>query len=818
MTENQKRLFFWFAGICVAIASVGYGQEASKALQPLHIQQVQINDAFWSPRLDVWRKVTLTDCFDKFERDGTLENFDKVRAGKGEHRQAPWFDGLLYEMIRAAADFLVAKPDPKLEARLDGYIERIAAAAAMDPNGYLNTYTQLQEPTHRWGANGGNDRWQHDLYNAGALVEAGIHYYRATGKTKLLEVAVSFANHMADVMGPAPKQNLIPGHALGEEALVKLYLLFKAQPQLKSRLKVRVDENGYLRLAQFWIDARGHHEGRNNYGAYNQDEIPVLQQQTIEGHAVRGMLLCNGLVAAGLAAHRPEYLTTAQRLWTNMVARRMYLTGGVGAVANDEKFGDDYFLPNTGYAETCAAAAAAFFHENMHLAFGDAGYVDELERVLYNGFLSGVGGSGNCYFYENPLEAGPQHRRWDWHPCPCCPPMFLKVAGELPSYIYAQNADGLYVNLYIGNHATAVLNHTKVGLELTTQYPWEGRVKLAVSPERPTKFALRLRLPGWCEQPEIRVNRRTVKDLKRASGYAQIEREWKRGDVVELRLPMPVQRVYAHPQVEANQDRVALQRGPLVYCLEGIDNGGTLRNLVIPPETKLVAERCDNLLGGVTVIRGKARALHQTAWADRLYQSGPTLPGTTNIEFTAIPFYANANRQPSEMRVWIAESAAMASAALPPTIASQAKTSASHCFANDTTAALNDQITPKSSDDTGMPRFTWWDHRGTKEWVQYDFEKPQTVTAVETYWWDERRTKAHCRVPQSWRVLYQEATTWKPISDASDWKTVTEASGFGTEMDKFNRVTFKPVTVKALRIEVQLQPEWSGGLLEWRVE
>ena len=783
-------------------------------LQPVPIQRVQIDDAFWSAKFQLWREVTIPDCFDKFDRDGTLENFDKVRDGKGEHRQAPWFDGLLYEMIRAVADFLAAKPDPKLEARLDNYIDHIAAAAAKDPNGYINTYTQLQEPTHRWGSNGGNDRWQHDLYNAGALVEAGVHYYRATGKTKLLEVAVKFASHMADVMGPAPKQNLVPGHALGEEALVKLYVLFKEQPQLKSRLSVSVDEKRYLDLAQFWIDARGHHEGRQSFGAYDQDEIPVVQQQTIEGHAVRGMLLCNGLIAAGDAANRPEFLAAAQRLWTNMVTRRMYLTGSVGALSNDEKFGDDFVLPNTGYGETCAAVAAAFFHESMNLEFADAIYADELECTLYNGVLSGVGEQGNCYFYENPLEAGSQHKRWDWHPCPCCPPMFLKVVGALPGYIYAQSAEGVFVNLYVGNRAELVVNQTKVGLHLATEYPWEGKVKLTVNPEHAAPFALNLRLPGWCDNPELRVNGHKLKDFKRLRGYASLEREWKRGDTVELDLPMPVKRVYANPKVEADQGRVALQRGPLVYCLEGIDNGGNLRGLLIPSDAKFTAEKRAGLLDGVTVVRGNALALHQADWTNVLYNQSATLLGATNIEFTAIPYFANANRQPTEMMVWIAESPEKAGPLPTPSIASLAKVKASHCFANDTTAAVNDQLKPTASDDGKIPRFTWWDHLGLKEWIQYDFEKPQTISSVEVYWWDERRIHKNCRVPQSWRLLYKEAATWKPMDDAADWKPVPDATAYATEMDKFNSLTFTPVTAKALRIEVQLQPEWSAGILE----
>jgi len=635
--------------------SSGAQEAKPPPLKPVPIAQVQVEDAFWSPKRAVWQNVTIPDCFAKFEKDGALDNFDKVRDGKGgEHGGPPWYDGLIYEMIRGSSDFLVAKPDPKLEARLDGYIVRIAAAADKDPDGYINTYTQLKEPTHRWGTNGGNDRWQHDLYNAGALVEAGVHYYRATGKTRLLEVATRLANHMADLMGPPPKQNIIHGHALGEESFVNLYRLFQEQPQLKSRLSVSVNEHRYLALAEFWIDARGHHDGRTDFGAYDQDAVPVLQQETIEGHAVRAVLLCCGLAASGQAADRSEYLTTAQRLWNNMVTRRMYLTGGVGSESNDEKFGPDYSLPNTGYAETCASVAAAFFHHAMNLALGEARYADELERVLYNGVLSGVSVKGTSYFYENPLEAGKQRTRWEWHGCPCCPPMFLKVMGALPGYIYAQSPEGIFVNLYIGNHADLDINGAKVAVRQITEYPWEGNIKLTINPERSTTFALNLRLPNWCQGPQIRVNGEVQASVETFHGYASLNRQWKRGDVVELTFPMSIQRIHAHPKVAADQGRVALQRGPIVYCLEGADSGGSVGNLVIPPDSSLRVERRGDLLGGVTVLHGNALSLYQADW-DSLYKTAPRLPGSTNSEFTAIPYFANANRQPAEMMVWVAE-------------------------------------------------------------------------------------------------------------------------------------------------------------------
>jgi len=305
------------------------------------------------------------------------------------------------------------------------------------------------------------------------------------------------------------------------------------------------------------------------------------------------------------------------------------------------------------------------------------------------------------------------------------------------------------------------------------------------------------------------VNGRPLAPIQKIRGYARLERRWQRGDVVELSLPMPVQRIKAHPRVEADVGRVALQRGPLIYCLEAMDNHGHVRNLVVPPDAPLRAQHRADWLGGVTVIRGPALALHRVAWPDTLYVPSDRVPGVAQVEFTAIPYFANANRQPGEMQVWMAETASAAAPLPRPTLASAATPTASHCWSKDTVLALNDQIEPAASDDPKVPRFTWWDHRGTNEWVQYDFERPTKVSAVEVFWWDERRVQAQCRVPQSWQLFHQSGDTWKPVSGASN---------YGTELDRFNRVTFDAVETKALRLEVQLRSGWSGGLLEWRVE
>jgi DUF1680 family protein len=813
--------------LLVAIAQAALIQslpaaEAAKPqrLEPVPVSQVVIEDDFWSPKIKQWREVTIPDCLDKFEKDrgGAVNNFDLVRDGKtGKHAGPEFFDGLLYETIRGAADFLAVQRDAALEARLDGYIQRIAEAQAKSPDGYINTWTQtLGSNNQRWGMNGGNDVFQHDVYNAGALIEAGVHYYRATGRPALLAVATRMANLMCETIGPPPKANVIPGHSITEEALVNLYCLYRDVPEARKAVAVPVDERRYLQLAEFFIDARGHYEGRTSrdksYGDYSQDHAPLADQKTIEGHAVRATLFCTGIAAAARADDRPDYNAAACRLCDSFVRHKMYITGAAGAIGGEEKFGPDYFLPNDGYMETCAAIGGGFFNHNMNLLSGESPYVDDLERALYNAALGGIGLTGNQYYYQNPL-IGDSLRRWEWHGCPCCPPMFLKIMGALPGYIYAQQPDAAYVNLYIGSHAKLTLAGTKVSLRQTTRYPWSGQAKFAIEAEKPAEFDLMIRIPAWCQgestqddlyrilgRPaagavKVCVNGQPVEPIDVERGYAKLHRTWNTGDVVELTLDMPVREVLGNPGIDAARGLVALMRGPLVYCAESPDNPTGLRQLIVTPEATFTTEFKPELLGGVEVVRGKVLA--------RTVEEGKA--GTAPAELTAIPFYASANREPCAMRVWLAASP---DKTVKPTIAERSRPSASHCWPTDTLAGLNDQREPATSDDLTIPRFTWWDHRGTKEWVQYDFEHPTKVSAVDVYWWDERRIKAQCRVPQSWQLLRMADGKWQPVTGASE---------FGTDMDRFNRVTFDPVETAALRIEVQLQPEWSGGILEWKV-
>lgn len=831
------KLFLY--SVCVGLVNVCLlHAETNDHLRPVPIQSVRIEDAFWSPKMEVWNSTTLKDVLEKFEAAGAFRNFDRVaKKLDGKHEGPPWFDGLIYETIRGASDFLTSYPDKELEDRIDGYIQRIADAQALDTDGYLMTYTQLEEPSHRWGLNGGFLRWQHDVYNAGALVEAAVHYYQATGKSDLLRVAVKLASHMSDIMGPAPKKNIIPAHAISEEALVNLYLLFTENPSAKDNVNVSIDEKRYLELAEFWLEARGHHCGRPTseqwdlhgaesekwvreqkygsqrpcWGEYDQDHISVFQQETIEGHAVRATLMCAGLSAAAGVNGKSAYADASVRLWENMVGKRMHITGGVGAYAHEEKFGPDYTLPNDAYLETCAAVGAGFFHHNMNLFFKDARYIDELERALYNNVINGVSLDGTRYYYQNPLSAR-DHRRWKWHGCPCCPPMFLKMVSALPGYIYAFENQALYVNLFIGSTAEVMLGKQTVKIIQKTEYPWKGQVTLVLQPEKDMEFALNIRIPGWVQgrenpfglytsdlPPEMVLSLNGTKisapDIMR--GYAVIRKKWKRGDEVVLELPIQPRRVYAHPRVEADKDRVAIQSGPLVYCIEEQDNPG-MESYFLETEGTLSLEYNLNLLGGINLMKGEAFSVQQ----DEAVQK---------VTFTAIPFYCQDNREKiGAMEVWLPEKKELARPLHPPTLASQAEVSVSHCFQNDTKSAVNDGIEPADSNDHLIPRHTWWDHRGTTEWIQYDFDRPRSVSSVSVYWWDDRPTGDECAVPESWCLFYRDAD--------NQWEQMPGDIHYGIEKDRYNKVIFKSVHTNALRLEVKLSKRYSAGVLEWKVE
>lgn len=606
---------------------------AAKLRIAVPLQQVQINDTFWAPKIASLRTVTVNDVFDKFERDGAFTNFDRVTQGlSGGHRGSPWFDGLIYETMRAASDFLATRHDAQLDARLDGYIERIAAAQAVDPDGYINTFVTLMRPDKRWGAGGSDQLWTHEEYDAGCLVEAGVHHYWATGKTSLLALAVRFASYMCAYIGPAPKHNVVPSHSLAEEAFIKLYRLLRDEPGLREKIPQAGDPQQYLDLVRFWIDNRGNHTGRVSFTEYAQDQCCVVDQPEAVGHSVRGTLLYTGLATLAGEVRAPKYFEASRRLWEDVVERKMFITGGVGPIKEYEGFGYGYLLPNSGYIETCAGVGLAFWASQMSQVFGGGEYVDVYERVAYNNVLAGVSLAGTRYSYENPLHNQGTMHRWDWHRCPCCPPMLLKMFAEMPGLVYTHDGADIFVNLYIGSKASIPLSSGNVSIEMETRYPWDGAVRITLHPKENSERGVYLRIPAWCKGFTVSINGAAQDAPQVSSGYLLLRRAWQAGDVIELKLEMPVQRIIGHPFSGAIRERVAIQRGPVVYCVEGVDNPA-VKEPVLPAKAQFQTQYQADLLGGVVAVTAK---------------------DANGSEITAIPYFAWDNRPaPSAEHDWL---------------------------------------------------------------------------------------------------------------------------------------------------------------------
>jgi DUF1680 family protein len=757
--------------------------EKSAGLTAVPFQDVKISDSFWSPRIKTNRTETIEANLRQCEQTGRIKNF--TVAGKlveGKHQGALYNDSDVYKVLEGIAYTLADKRDEELEKRTDAIIDQIAAA--QQPDGYLNTYYTLVEPKNRWK----NIQHGHELYCAGHLIEAAVAYKQATGKTKLFDVACKLADHIDSVFGPGKKIDAT-GHEELELALVKLYGATK--------------EKRYLKLAQFFLDTRGKSDGRKLFGEYAQDHKPIREQTEVTGHAVRAMYLYCGMADVAALTGDEALRTAMERIWHDVVDRKMYITGGIGPSASNEGFTVPYDLPNdSAYAETCAAIGMALWNHRMFLMSGDAKYADTLEREVYNGLISGVSLKGDRFFYVNPLGSIGKHHRVEWFDCSCCPTNLVRYIPGMGERAYATRDNGIWTVLYLGNSATLKLKNGNVKLTEETKYPWDGDIKLTVDPEESFAFDLHLRVPGWCKStPKITVNDEAV-TAKPESGYITLARTWKAGDIVRLNLPMPVELVHADPKVKADVGRVALQRGPVIYCLEGVDNEGKVRNLVLPKDAKLTSEFMKDLLGGVVVVRGEALAVSRGD-EDKLM--------TKPVNFQAIPYSTWDNRKPGPMVVWLPEKPELAE--LPgeegAVTANGVRIRASHVNPSDTLADLNDGQAPKSSNDHETRRMTWWDHRGSSEWISYQFTKPQKLTEASVYWFDDTGT-GQCRVPAEWRLLYRDGDDWKPVKMA-------EKSSYGAALDQFNKVIFDPVTTTELRLEVKLKKDFSGGVLKWTV-
>ena len=548
---------------------------------------------------------------------------------------------------------------------------------------------------------------------------------------------------------------------------------------------------------------------------YSHDHKPILEQKDAVGHAVRFMYMCSGVTDIAAFTGDDQYGRAARRLWESVVDKKLYITGGVGAQGFGEGFSADYELPNlSAYCETCASIGHVFFNHRLSLLYGDAKYVDLLERTLYNGVLAAVSMEGNRFFYPNPLASRGSTERSAWFDCACCPPNIARILSSVPGYIYALEGRTLYVNLYIASAARVHISGTDVRVSQETRYPWEGNVRFNVDPEHPSEFTLSLRIPGWARNVPVssdlysfadydssavnlRVNGKSVL-LNLEKGYARLKRNWNKGDVVELLMPMPVRRILANERVGSDRGRVALQRGPIVYCAEGADHpDGKVLNIFLPDESELQSTFHPEVLNGLAVVQANA---FRTSYAG---SGSPFL--TTDVKLTAIPYYAWAHRGRSQMTVWIARDASHTEPDRGPSLAAKALIATS---GGEGAEALNDGQIPATSSDRSHGCFTWVGGKDTL-WVQYDFGKTVEVSEASVYWFDDS-SAGSCRVPKSWRILARIECKWEPV--------YSPLRAWGTLRDRFNQVDFETARTDAVRLEVIPSPGKSAGILEWDVD
>ncbi|MDR3694388.1 glycoside hydrolase family 127 protein [Mucilaginibacter sp.] len=778
-----------------------YAQQKDYPIQPVPFTQVHVNDNFWEPKMAVNANITIPYVLAQCKANGRVDNF--LRAAKllsgDKLSEFPFDDTDIYKVIEGASYAMEVKSNPTLDKYIDTLIGIIGAAQEKD--GYLYTFRTVNaKKPHEWI---GSKRWEneevlsHELYDAGHLYEAAVAHYQATGKKTLLNIALKNADLLVRTFGYG-KIEEYPGHQIVEIGLVKLY---------------RVTGNKqYLDLAKFFLDIRGP-KGES----YNQADKKVVDQHEAEGHAVRAAYMYTGMADVAALTGNQQYLHAIDDIWNDVVGKKLYITGGIGATGNGEAFGDAYDLPNmSAYAETCAAIANVYWNSRMFLLHGDSKYVDVLERTLYNGLLSGVSLTGNRFFYPNPLASVGQHQRSAWFSCACCISNMTRFLPSVPGYVYAHDKNDLYVNLFMSNSSDIMLDTGKINIIQNTNYPWSGKVDLTVNAEKSTGFTLRIRIPGWAiakpvpgdlytfvdtkaEPVTISINGKKVA-YQTEKGYAVLNRTWKKGDKVTMDLPMETQKVIANQQVKADRDRFVFERGPIVYCLEGPDNrDSTVQNITVDKMAVSNALYRPNLLNGVEVITAKGISSKRRVNSDALLE--------TDQDVTAIPYYAWANRGSGEMTVWIPYEASASMPKPAPTIASTSKVSGS-VGSKRMLKALNDQYGPENSNDHNMPYLHWWPKHDTTEYVQYDFDTQHTVSQSKVYWYDDGPWGG-CRIPVWYKVYYKKDGNWVPVKNTTPYDIAK---------DKYNILEFEPVQTTALKLELQLPVDNSAGIHEWAVK
>ena len=812
------KTFISFLVACIGFSTLQAQEVTMRAerIQAVPFTDVRFSDAFWAPRIETNRSVSIPSAFRESEKSGRFDNF-ALAAGliEGEHKGDFSFDDTdPYKIIEGASYALAVQYDPRLDAYLDSVINLIARA--QEPDGYLCTC--VTNKCHRLSGWWGRSRWEkinsHELYNCGHLYEAAVAHYRATGKTSLLNIAIRNADLVCKVFGPHEGQIHRPsGHPIVEMALCKLYEV--------------VGKKEYLETARYFVEETGRGTDGHRLNAYSQDHMPIMQQEEIVGHAVRAGYLYSGVADVASHLNDTAYFRALLRVWNNMVTQKLYITGGIGSRAQGEGFGPGYELHNhTAYCETCASIANVYWNHRMFLSTGDSRFIDVLERALYNGVPSGVSLSGDKFFYDNPLESMGQHERQKWFGCACCPGNVTRFMASVPGYAYAVSGRDVFVNLYIKGEAKIANTQLSLTLEQHTEMPWEGGTELVVRSARRQKFAMHIRIPAWLTDEVLKgsdlyryadkgadfVVRVTGKEQKCTmhNGYLVVERRWKDGDKVQFDFQLNVRRVYAHEAVADDRGKAALQRGPIVYCVEGQDvPDKQVFNKYLSESSAIRTEHHAEMLGGVSVLRFDVQ---------RVADEGAIEPTEVKQEVCAVPYCVWNNRERGEMAVWIPVSAQRAHPLPKETLTSRArsvmikapiqKDAPVSASTEEWAWGVNDGWEPMASDDTSKPYHYWWLKYGTQETLAYTFDKPEQISAVEVYWLDFDHYDGNFRVPEWWKLYYK---------DADQWKEVPNATSYGTEKDKYNRVSFTPLTTTALKMEVQLQKGQSGGVLEWKL-
>lgn len=646
MLANKKLLLF----LALLNLTVIFSQNALQQYQNVNFSHVQITDDFWKPKIEKVSLVTIPVCIDQTEvKTPRIQNFE-IAAGKkkGKFQGIFYDDSDVFKALEAIAYSLKNHPDAAMQKKADDWIDLIAAAQL--PDGYINTYYSLQFPEKRW-----TDMSMHEDYNGGHLIEAAVAYYDATGKRKLLDVAIRFANHFNSLFGPG-KRDWVTGHQELELALVKLYKETK--------------EEKYLTLADWLLSERGHKKAVGytwtdwKDTAYAQDLKPVKEQKEITGHAVRAMYMYTGAADVAALTGDEGYMHAMKNVWEDVVYRNMYITGGIGSSGGNEGFSIDYDLPNeNAYCETCASVGMVLWNQRMGMLTGESKYVDVLEKSLYNGALDGISLAGDKFFYGNPLASMGKNARRDWFGTACCPANIARLIESLGNYIYGYSKNNIWINLFVGSNTSISVGDQQIPLAMKTNYPWDGQVQLTVLPLKKTRFGLHIRIPGWATGDAVPGGLYSFRDASAAGitvnlngqpiqykmdkGYMVIDREWNKGDLISLNVPMDIKRVTSRIEVKANIERVAIQRGPIIYCVEGVDNTGRAVNIVLPKTAVLSATPQTILSEKVISIQTEATVLAVSADGQNVQAE--------KKKITAVPYYTWNNRGPGQMLVWLPE-------------------------------------------------------------------------------------------------------------------------------------------------------------------